>query len=105
MIVLESNKFFQEIIDLKSIIGGKYRKYIHITVSVFISILLLCLILSAFWNFFLNFNDDILKALPIWAPAVSVFMVSTKYWHLLINRAKFYTLFDGLQAIVDESPY
>lgn len=103
MIVFEVNKILGEVIGLKSIGDFKYRQYVVVGVPIFISVQMIFVTLLSFLNFVYNFNDNIHKALLSWAPTLGVAMYAMQYWHLLVNRAHFYSLFEDMQATINKS--
>lgn len=103
MIVFEVNKLFREIFGLQSFNQWKYGRYIQDVVPIVVTFSLFFVISTSFLNFILNFDDNIHRAWPSLAPLLGMSTFATVYWYLLMNRAVFYSLFDDMQALVNES--
>lgn len=101
MIILETNKLFQEIIGLRLFGGSKYHKYFTIIVPIWAFISMVFVASSSFLNFI--WNEDVGEALPSLVPALSFPMLNIIYWQLLMKRAYFISLFDDMETFVDES--
>lgn len=104
MIIFEINKIFREIFELRWFNRFKYRECIPIVVPIFITFVWCSMIYMSFMHFISNINDNnIDRALPSVTPFLSFSSVTIIYWYLLRYRADFYSIFDYMQAIVDES--
>lgn len=103
MTILEASRLLRETIGLDLFSGGKYYGCILVAVPIFITFQFFCMILTAFLNFFSNIKADIPKALSSCGPALFYFMLTAIYLHLQVNCADFYSLFDRMQAIANES--
>lgn len=103
MIVLETNKIFQRFIGLQSSGPGSHRGYI--IAPILISIPILSLVLSISLNFILNIHDDSNRVWSTLPTTIALFVFIILYWHLLFNRRQFYSLFENMQDIVDESAW
>lgn len=105
MIVLEVSKTFQNLIGLESFGAGKFHKYLRIIAPKLVSVPTFLLTLWTTLNFIWNVNDNIVVALFSMQAASGFFTMSTLHASFLINHAHFYSLFDDLQAIVNDSTY
>lgn len=104
MIILETNKLFQKIVGLRLFGGGKYGyECFTIIVPFWAFFSMVFVALSSFLNFISNLNEDVGKALPSLLPALSFPMLNIIYWHLLMKRAHFISLFDDMQTVINES--
>lgn len=105
MVVFVVNNIFKNIIGLESLGGGKYHKYFSSIAPNLVSASMNLLTLWIFLNFIWNVNDNIDIALSSMQAALGFFVVTTVHGSLLINRTYFYSLFNDMQAIVDDSTY
>lgn len=105
MIVLEVNKVFQYLIGLESFGGGKYQRFFTNIAPIMPSMSMLLTSLWMFLNFIFNVNDNIQTALASLPGALAYIMLAILHWHLVINRIYFYSLFEDMQAIINESTY
>lgn len=105
MIVLEVNKSLQNLIGLAWIGGGKYHEHSRIIAQMLVSFSMFLFTLWTILNFVWNVNDNIVEALTSMRTAPAFFMTYSIHLSCLINRANFYSLFEDLQAIVDDSKY
>lgn len=105
MIVLEIDKMFQNLFDLQSFGGSKYHRYFTNIARILASVSMVLLTLWIFLNFIWNVNDKIEIALPSLSAGVGFYLATAQHWSLLINRAHFHSLFDDMQAIIDDSTY
>lgn len=101
MIVFEINKIFQKIIGLHSYGPGSHWGYI--IAPILVSIPMLLLVFSIVLNFILNIRDETNMIWSTLPTAIAIFIFNVLYWHLLINRRNFYSLFDDMQDIIGES--
>lgn len=102
MIIFEIRKFFQFFFGEKIFGGSRARRIAYIILPIFISISKPLLLVSLSLNFALNIGHDIPKAWPSVSAGLGFLTTILLYWHLLINRSRFYSLFDEMQDIVDE---
>lgn len=105
MIILEINKLFHEVIGLQSFQRSKYGGNIQIVVPFFVTVSLFGVASTSFVHFLLNVDDKILIALPSLQTVFAFPMIVLIYWYFLKFRADFYSLFDDIQAIIDESTW
>lgn len=103
MIIFETNKIFQRFIGLQSSGPGSHQGYI--IAPILISIPMLSLVLSISLNFIVNIHDDTNRVWSTLPTTIALFVFLILYWHLLINRRHFYSLFEDMQDIVDESAW
>lgn len=105
MIVFEVNKIFKNLVGLESVGGGKYHKYFSAFALNLVSVSMALLVLWTSLNFVRNVSENILEALASMQTVSAFFMMTSLRWSLLINRTNFYSLFEGLQAVVKDSTY
>lgn len=103
MILFETNKFFQQIIGLQSSGPGSHRGYI--IAPILVSIPMLFLVFSISLNFILNIHDETNQVWSTLPTTIALFVFIILYWYLLFNRRHFYSLFEDMQDIVDESAW
>lgn len=105
MIIFETKKIFQQMIDLQLFDRFKYRKYFEAVTSIFVIILFVLMAFMSFLDFIMNFNVDFSKV-PISVLLFSGYSCyAIIYCNFLQCRADFYGLFDAMEAIVNESVY
>lgn len=100
MIALKINKILRAIICLEVFGGAKYVTY---GLRIFVSSKLISVVVLSFMYFAYNFKENIHKAIITWAPTLGLSMFAIQYWHLLINRKRFYSLFTDMERTVNES--
>lgn len=105
IIVLEASKIFHNLIDLAWIRGDKYHKYFDMIVPNLVSVPTFLLTLWSTLNFIWNIKGNILVALTSMQTVLGFLMMTCLHWSLLINRAYFYSLFEDIQGIVNDSTY
>lgn len=105
MIILEINKLFQEIIGLRLFGGSKCYGCFTIIVPFWALVSMGFCALLSFLYFIWNLNEDVGKASPSLIPALSFPMHSIIYWHLLIKRAQFISIFDDMEMVINGSKY
>lgn len=109
MITIRTKKIFQDTIgdgDLLPNLPEKFRKVAlreRIFVPIVYSVLLFSVILSSSINFVLNIREDLIRACVSLLPAIGQAILLAVYWHFLVNRSKFYSLFNEVEDIVYES--
>lgn len=102
MIILKSKKIFRKLMGLQSFRGRYFRGYV-IFVPILISFPMLLIILLSGLSFHWNINNDVSGAWPSLTLMCGASCVTTSYLHFLINRVRFFSLFDDIQDIVNES--
>lgn len=99
MIILETKKIFREFIGLQSFGGSKYRGVIHCLVPIIFTSSALVVIFMSIMTYISNANQ-------FWssvAPFVGYSMITTIYWDFVIDRNNFFSIFDDMEAVVNQS--
>lgn len=103
MIIFATIKFVQKIIGLQSC--GRASHLAYMIVPIFVSIPMVLLVFSILMDFILNIHDDTNRLWSTSSILIALIEFLILYWYHLINHQRFYSLFDSMQDIVDESAW
>lgn len=105
MIVLETKKIFDHLIELKFLKNERHRRPLKILVPVCATVLSIIVLLSMILDLVLGVDTrkNFYKVSITFGAISSFAAIILIYWHLIINRERYYTLLNDMQQILNDT--